>query len=64
MITGGNLLLETPDSRQTNFQYDQRLTDYWKLLTPDKLKLIFNMIKYDTGNKEKLWNIFSYFKFF
>ena len=47
MITGGNLLLETPDSRQTNFQYDQRLT-------PDKLKLIFNMIKYDIGNKEKL----------
>ena len=24
MIKGGNLLLETPDSRQTNFQYDLR----------------------------------------
>ena len=24
MIRGGNLLLETPDSRQTSFLYDQR----------------------------------------
>ena len=29
MISGGNLLLETPDSRQTNFQYDQRVRKCW-----------------------------------
>ena len=45
----GNLPLEIPDSRQTNFQNDQSewVTYYWKLKTPDKL--IFNMIKGGAG---------------
>ena len=48
MIREGNLLLETPDSRQTNFQNDQRgIIYYWKFQTPDKL--IFNMIKGGAG---------------
>ena len=38
----GNLLLETPDSIQNNFQYDQGGIYYWKLWSPNKL--IFDMI--------------------
>ena len=49
MISDGNLLLETPDSRQTNFANDQSglFTIGRKLKTPDKL--IFSMIKGGAG---------------
>ena len=48
MIRGGKLLLETPDSRQTSFQNDQR-GNLILGTPPDSTKTNFNMIKGGAG---------------